>query len=149
MFWNWVIVAALILFSNYLSSYFMNFETQWYTSLKKPSYQPPPIAFGIVWTILYLILWYSISVSYPKDRSIFYYFVLLLTLFVVWAYVLFGLQSLGGAAVVLFITLIVSLVLWKKIIAVSNNQIVPSLFLLFVVWIFIANTLSINLAIIN
>lgn len=149
MFWNWIIVAAIILISNFVSSYFMDFQTKWYNSLVKPSYQPPPIAFGIVWSILYLILWYSISVSYPKDRSILYYFILLSILFVVWAFVLFRLQSLGGAAFVLVITLIVSLILWKKIIAVSNNQIVPSLFLLFVTWIFIASTLSINLAVIN
>ncbi len=31
-------------------------ESQWYRSLDKPSWQPPPVAFPLVWTPLYVLI---------------------------------------------------------------------------------------------
>ena len=149
MYWNYIIVGIILLISIYLSSYFMNFNDDWYLSLKKPFFQPPPITFSIVWTILYLILWYTISVSYPKDKTILYYFIFLSLLLVLWAYVFFKLKSPGFASLVLVVTFFVSWIIWKKLVAVSKTQTNPTLFLLFITWILIATTLNVNIQLNN
>lgn len=149
MFWNFLIVGIILVISILLSNYFMNFNNPWYRSLKMPSFQPPPITFSIVWTLLYLILWYTISVSYPKDTSILYYFIALAILLVAWAFVFFQLKSPWGASIVLFTTFIVSWIIWSKLVKVSPTQTVPTLFLLFIAWIFLATTLNTKIAILN
>lgn len=149
MFWNFVIVALILVVSIYLTSYFMDFNNSWYRSLKMPSFQPPPYAFSIIWTILYIILWYTVSVTYPRDKSILYYFILLCILLVLWSFVFFKLENLWGATIVLIITFFVSWIIWKKIVRVSQTQTNSTLFLLFITWILIATTLNINIAINN
>ena len=48
-------------------------ESEWYESLEKPPWQPPPIAFPLVWTPLYVAIAYGtgrmIDRSEPEDRA--------------------------------------------------------------------------------
>lgn len=153
MFWPFVVVGLILGLSIFATNYFSNFtmgpSNSWYSKLNRVSFHPPPITFSVVWTILYLILWYTISVSYPKDKSILYYFIFLAFLLAFWSFVFFQLQSLYGAALVLFITFIVAWIIWRKLVRVSSTQTVPTLFLLFISWIFLATILNTTLAMIN
>lgn len=44
-------------------------QDPWYRSLDKPSWQPPPPVFGLVWTPLYTLLAYSGSRVWPRLRG--------------------------------------------------------------------------------
>jgi benzodiazapine receptor len=144
-----VFIGLLVILSIFLTNYFSDFKSEWYKSLETPSFQPPPVAFSVIWTFLYIIIWLTISITYSKDRTILFPFLILLTLLVLWAFVYFKLQSLWGASIVLLITLVVSFIVWKKMLNVNQNSIVPSSFFLFIAWIFVATTLNITSAIKN
>ena len=49
-------MVPLILLLGYLSSQFGSADTAWFQSLNKPSIFPPPAAFEIVWTILWVMI---------------------------------------------------------------------------------------------
>jgi benzodiazapine receptor len=149
MFGSLVIIGLLVLLSIFATTYFSDFGSSWYKSLNQPSYQPPPITFSVVWTLLYIIIWLTLAVTYPRDKTILPLFVLLLILLVAWAYVFFQLKSLWGAAIVLLITLGLALMIWKKILNANSNPIVAASFFLFIAWIFFASILNINTAILN
>lgn len=144
-----LLIGLVVLLSIFLTTYFSDFQSSWYKSLNKPSFQPPSIAFSVIWTFLYIIIWLSIGVTYPKDKSILPYFILLMILLVLWAYVFFKLHNLWGASIVLIATLILSFFIFRKILNANQNQIVAASFFLFIAWIFVATTLNITTAVIN
>ena len=49
----------------------------WYKKLKKPLYNPPNYLFGIVWTILYLIIGLSIYLGIKKRKDYFIYILII------------------------------------------------------------------------
>ncbi len=144
-----ILFGILVLVSIYFQNSFSNFQGDYYRSLKKPSYQPPPITFGVVWTLLYIIIWLTLSVTYAKDRSILLPGIILLILLALWSFVFFQIKNLWLSSVVLLITLVVASYVWKKIMKVNKQPIVGASFFLLVAWLFFATILNVNTAIIN
>jgi benzodiazapine receptor len=144
-----ILIGVLLLVSIYLQNYFSKFQDEYYLSLKKPSYQPPAITFSVVWTLLYIIIWLTISVTYAKDKSILMPYILLLGLFVLWTYLYFNVKNLWVSASVLVLTFFVACYLFKKILNINKQPIVGASFFLLVAWLFLASILNINSAILN
>jgi benzodiazapine receptor len=77
----------------------------WYLALRKPSWTPPPRAFGPVWMILYAQMAYSAQrvarSSDPGRRRALAFWWLQLGLNAAWTPVFFGARRTGAGAVVI------------------------------------------------
>lgn len=76
-----VFLLSYALFS--LSAVLFPTDINYYTSLNKPSWSPPPKLFGIVWSIIYGLISLSITIVYTKtdgfqDVTLIYFVTLLL-----------------------------------------------------------------------
>lgn len=116
-----IVCLVIVLAIGYLGSLFTDTGT-WYESIK-PSIAPPNYYFGIVWTILYVMIAFSIYFSwinsYKKDekKKIILYYGINLILNLLWSFVYFGLKSpISGMIVIILIWLsILQLIIfnWK------------------------------------
>ena len=93
----------------------------WYTSLPKSSLTPPSITFGIVWSILYVVLAYLGFVLFQKHNNtrkskVLYLMQMLLNW--AWTPIFFGFHCVGTALLVLTSMVIINIPLtfhfWKK-----------------------------------
>lgn len=74
-------------------------QSEWYTSLAKPSWQPPGYVFGPVWTVLYVLMgvafwrvWKAGGGSHPMTL-----YAVQLGLNIAWSYLFFNAKSLSWA----------------------------------------------------
>jgi tryptophan-rich sensory protein len=77
----------------------------WYASLDKPEWNPPPWIFGPVWTALYLMMAVAAWLVWRRDgwrRPLWLYFTQL-ALNAAWTPVFFGAREVGWALVVILV----------------------------------------------
>ncbi len=122
-----------------------------YNMLSKPAFTPPGWLFGVVWTVLYVLMGVSVyllksSKSYDLETPMqFYYIQLALNFIWVMLFFRFGLLWPAAIALVLLIAAIVLTVLnFYRI-----NQTSAYLFLPYLVWCLFALILNITIAIMN
>jgi len=63
------LIYLLFLLPWFLSSIIFKIDSSYYKSLDLPFFAPPPIVFGIVWPILYLLIAYSIYKTFNIGDS--------------------------------------------------------------------------------
>lgn len=82
---------------------------EWYHSLVMPPFAPPDAAFGIAWTILYILLGISAFLVFQKGlanaKKVLFLFIIQLALNAWWTPVFFGNHNPGAALVILGIML--------------------------------------------
>ena len=110
-FIRWALFTVpLILLLGYVASQMGSSNSLWYQSLIKPTFNPPPITFGIVWPILYVMMGLSLALVCSswgaRGRG------LAIGLFAVhfvfnlaWTPVFFGNQNIEGGLIVLALAL--------------------------------------------
>jgi len=125
----------------------------WYSTLNKPSFNPPNWLFGPVWTTLYLLIAISAylvwrqrndSELYKKARAA--YFIQLVLNFG-WSAVFFGMHQVLGALVVIGL-------LWVSIIAMiyyfgQFNKIAAWLLVPYLLWVSFASVLNLYIYLLN
>ncbi|MDA1061105.1 MAG: tryptophan-rich sensory protein [bacterium] len=116
----------------------------WYSTLNKPSFNPPSWIFGPVWILLYLLMGvalYLILVDRKKDRSVaLWLFGIQLVLNSVWSIIFFGLHNPFYALIELVILWIaIVLTVWKfwKINVKAGSLLLP-----YIVWVTFAMLLN-------
>lgn len=104
---RWALVfVPLVLFLGMVSSLWGNPDSAWFQGLTKPSTFPPPATFGIVWTILYILMGLSAalvaSARGAGGRGLaLVLFLVQLLLNLCWSPVFFGMHRMTSALYVL------------------------------------------------
>lgn len=118
-------------------------NSEWYADLTKPAWQPPGSLFGPVWTALYVLIAMAGSIALSRggwlSRPVLLW-VAQLVLNLGWSVAFFGLQSVGGA-------LMVIVVLWAVILgyivaAWPVSRISSFLFVPYLAWVSFASLLN-------
>ncbi|NNJ88487.1 MAG: tryptophan-rich sensory protein [Eudoraea sp.] len=123
----YIVIAVTICL---LIGFLAGFATQssvdtWYTTLNKPSFNPPNWIFAPVWTILYILMGIAAGLVWSKGfyhvwvKTALYYFGFQLLFNALWSIVFFGFQEPFWALMVILVLLILILmtIKWFKIVS--------------------------------
>lgn len=125
----------------------------WYAGLKKPTFTPPNSVFGPIWITLYLLMGVAVFIVWREGlpqagvRIAFILFWVQLALNALWSIIFFGLKSLLGGMVVIFllwIAILVSIIKFFDISPVAGGLLIP-----YIVWVSIAANLNVRIWILN
>ena len=118
-FFRWSLFCVpLILLIGFLGGQLGSPNTVWFQSLTKPAIFPPPTAFGIVWSILFVMIGFALAIvmsawgAYGRVVAV-ALFALHFAITTAWTAVFFGLQNMLGGQIVLVLAVATLLpVLW-------------------------------------
>ena len=136
----------------FLSSIIFKIDTIFYKSLNKPFFAPPPILFGIIWPILYILIAISIYNIYNKynyKNTKDYNKALLINYFSnqIFSFLFFTIKSPFLALVDTIIVFITSLFLYyetKKLDKKSSKYLIP-----YIIWNIFASLLITSVFFLN
>jgi tryptophan-rich sensory protein len=118
---------------------------EWYASLNKPEWNPPPWIFGPVWTALYLMMAIAAWLVWRRDgwrRPLWLYFTQL-ALNAAWTPIFFGAREIGWALVVILVlwaVILVTLLAFLRVSRPAGSMLVP-----YLAWVFFASVLNFTL----
>lgn len=125
---------------------------EWYTTLNRPSFNPPNWIFGPVWTILYILLGISFFViwkqpaSKKRNQAILVYLLQLILNFA-WSFIFFYFNMIGFALIeiiLLWISIVIMLVLFYRIKPLASYMNIP-----YLLWVTFAAILNAGYYILN
>ncbi len=149
-----VIAVTICLLIGFLSGFATQSSVDtWYTTLKKPSFNPPNWIFAPVWTLLYVLMGIAAGLVWAKGfyhiwvKTALYYFGFQLLFNALWSIVFFGFQEPFWALLVILVllTLLLLTIKWFKI--VSR----PAAYLLipYLLWVSFAMLLNYKIWVLN
>ncbi|MBO8130879.1 MAG: tryptophan-rich sensory protein [Candidatus Marinimicrobia bacterium] len=125
---------------------------EWYTTLNKPSFNPPSWAFPIAWTTIYtlmgiafFLIWQNKTEILFKPALLIYAIQLILNLF--WPFFFFILKNPMLAfidIVLLWIAIIATIVIFNKISTITTYLLLP-----YLLWVSFASILNFSIMILN
>jgi benzodiazapine receptor len=123
--------------------------SDWFLQLEKPSFYPPGYLFGVVWTILYIMMGISLFlvIEQTKERLPYILFGTQLVLNFFWTLLFFGLKSIPLAIVdilLLWATLLWTIISFRKYSPPAAYLLAP-----YLLWVTFATVLTIAIAVIN
>ncbi len=117
----------------------------WFDNLVKPSLYPPPAVFGIVWTILYILMGLALALvvtarGAPGRTAAIAVFVVQLALNLAWSPVFFGMHRMTEALYLLIaidIAVLATLMLFWRVRPVAGMLLLP-----YLAWVLFASVLN-------
>ena len=125
----------------------------WYTTLNKPSFNPPNWIFAPVWTLLYILMGIAAGIVWGQGysnksvKTALYFFGFQLLLNASWSIVFFGLQNPLPALVILLILLVLILLTIRRFYVV--NRTAAYLMIPYLLWVLFAGLLNFKIVQLN
>jgi benzodiazapine receptor len=125
----------------------------WYKGLRKPAFTPPNSVFGPVWITLYLLMGVAVFMVWREGLSqegvtiAFTVFWIQLVLNILWSVIFFGLKSLFGGMVMIFllwIAILVNIIMFFGVSSIAGGLLIP-----YIIWVSIAANLNVRIWILN
>ena len=117
-----------------------------YDNIVTPKFAPPSFIFPIVWTIIYLIFYFTMIKFYDNSR-IYNLYIIILIIQTLWNMVFFGLGSFLLALLIIIILYIVS---WLFVYYLSKeNKKYLYIYLIYIIWLMIATYLNLSILLLN
>lgn len=151
--WALVLVPAVLLLgfvSGEVSGSSAN--TPWFAALDKPAIFPPPVTFGIVWTILYAAMGFAAAMIASAwgargRRLALAVFAVQLAINLVWSPVFFGAHQISAALVViavLDVAVLATVVLFWRVRRLAGLLLLP-----YLAWVLFATALNWQFLVLN
>jgi len=122
----------------------------WYSTINKPSFNPPDWVFAPVWTTLYIFMAFAIWLIWinpKKTKKIFYIYFIHLFVNTTWSVIFFGLHQIFLALLV--IGLIIFFIIWLIRLYFPVNKWSVYLMIPYLGWCCYAFVLNLNLYLLN
>jgi len=118
----------------------------WYTTLNKPSFNPPNWIFGPVWTLLYLMMGVALGLiinlgtKTPGVKAALTIFGIQFILNLIWTPVFFGMHQISPALIVIilmWIAILLSIIHFSKLRPLAGWLLIP-----YILWVSFATILN-------
>lgn len=143
---KFIIAVAIPLTVGSISGYVTSSSVDnWFTTINKPSFNPPNWLFAPVWTTLYILMGISLylvwqkNATHSKTRAILMFGIQLFLNFL-WSIIFFGLHEPGWAfvdIVVLLFSIILTIVEFRKLSKAAAWLLLP-----YILWVAFATALN-------
>jgi tryptophan-rich sensory protein len=122
----------------------------WYTTLVKPSFNPPGWVFGPVWTTLYILMGISLYLIWTNKKRTniaLWMYGIQLVLNALWSFLFFGLRNPLAAfieIIILWIAIVATIIYFYKISKPAAYLLIP-----YILWVSFAAVLNYSLFVLN
>ena len=126
------------------------YKEPWYSTLVKPSFNPPDYIFPTIWVILYVSMAFAvwlIWINPKKQEKIIYVYFIHLLVNASWSVVFFALHQIFLALLV--IVVIILLVVWLIKEYYPINKVSAALMIPYLIWLTFAFALNLNILTLN
>ena len=150
---KFLISIFIPLIIGFLGSFFTSSSVNtWFTTINKPSFNPPSFLFAPVWTTLYIMIGLSFYLVWTKNfgkekEKVIGVYSFQLFLNLLWSFLFFGLQSpLLGLIniIVLWLVILANIILFFRVSKKASYLLVP-----YLLWVSFATILNFSIFILN
>lgn len=142
----WIVTVPVILLLGWLSGWLSNsgYQNYWFDMLRLPWFMPPGWAFGVAWTILYVLIGIAVGLVIASDnrdkRAALALFAVQLVLNLAWSPVFFGAHQIRAALIIICVLIVTvaltTLSFWRV------QRIAALLLLPYLAWLLFATELN-------
>ena len=137
--------AGANIISGAIPATIVDVNDQWYKDLEKPAWNPPQIAFPIIWTVLNGLIGISASLVVPHSIGAFLTFSVNRILAISWSPVFFNLKNIKLANTIAKLLIISAL----SMICTFNNRFSVILLIPYLLWLIFAQALNSSIVYLN